>query len=107
MKTIERKKVKEQVTVNGRQVELELDTLDLIETAVNAPTKGGMTASDMHSRIKILDAVRDCRNSPDVLTEISLEDVDYKKLTECVIDCKWSIVSRTILDFVKQFEKNN
>lgn len=105
MKTIELKNEKEKLVFNGQNVEIDMATLELIETVVNSPLKEGITASDMLSRIKILDKVRDIKNDPKAPKELSLEDVDYKKLAEYVGAMKWSVVSRFVLEFTQQFEK--
>ena len=106
MKTIALKNEKETITFNGQPAEVDINTVDLIETCVNHSSREGISASDMFSRIKILDAVRAVKNvKEETPTEISLEDVDYNKLAECVSAMKWTVVSRNILEFCQQFEK--
>lgn len=108
MKTIELVKVKEPVVVNGKTQEVEIATLDLLETAINNPVKGGYSAADMLVRIKLLDLVKTARTNlvlPGFEATISFEDADFAQLKNMVKETKWSILSKTILEFVQNIEK--
>lgn len=105
MKTIELVREKETVTINGRNQELEINTLDLLDTAINAPVKGGYSVSEMSTRLRLIDKVREVRTSPGTPTTITFEDADFKALKQMVADTKWSILSKNILDFCQSFDK--
>ena len=108
MKTIELIKEREDVVINGKTQEIEIGTLELLDTAINSPAKGGYSVSDMLTRIKLLDIVREVRKSQEdgnLPTTISFEDADYKILAQLVKETKWSILSRVILEFCQSFEK--
>lgn len=102
MKSIELKTVTEKV--HGFSEEQEFKTIELIRSAVNynPPIPGsGFDFKNMTDRIRILD-VLDSVNGAETL---SLEDADYENLSRYVKETKWNILSRTIADFVKSFEK--
>lgn len=98
MKTIELKTVSEKV--NGFEEEQEFKTIELIRSAVNFNSGSGFNFTDMTNRLRILDAL----NTP-VEGILQLEDADYENLSRYVKETKWMILSRTIADFVKSFEK--
>jgi hypothetical protein len=103
MKTIQLKTTEEVVIQNNQQIKTEIKTIELLKVALNSPVQGGYTVSDMAQRIKILDNIEkaDKANS----TEFQLEDTDYQALATLVRDTKWSVISRTIVNFVNEFDK--
>lgn len=105
MKTIQLVKTKEPVIIGNRTQEIEINTLDLLETAINSPVKGGYNVSDMLIRIKLLDLIKETKASAEEPTSISFEDADFKALKQMVADTKWSILSKNILEFCQDIEK--
>lgn len=103
MKTIELKKVKEKVVVNNSQQEAEIKTIDLLKVAINAPSQGGYSVSEMSQRLKLLDVVDQAEKSNE--DKVSFEDSDFEVLKKLVKDTKWAIISRTVVDFVTEFDK--
>lgn len=104
MKTLELIKEKENVLVGNKTQEVEISSLDLLEVAINNPVKGGYSAKDMLTRIKLLDVVEATRKL-ETPTTITFEDEHFKALKEMVADTKWNVVSRTILKFCDEIEK--
>lgn len=100
MKTIELKKEKENVVVQGREVEIELSTADLLKTALNSPVQGGYSINDISIRVRLLDLVS---KSEKANSSLELEDADFNSLSEIVQGARWAVVSRFIKDFVEQF----
>ena len=100
MKTIALKTTKEKVVVNGKSLEVDISISDLITTALNAPVKGGYTASDMLTRVRLLDKVEKAKDSD----TLELEDAEYKELGRIVSTASWSIVSRSIAEFIQSFD---
>jgi len=103
MKTLELKKVEETVVINNQQVKTEISYLDLLKIAVNAPSQGGYTVSEMGQRLRILDVINATEKAND--NKIAFEDADFTVLSKLVKDAKWSVISRTIVDFVGEFDK--
>lgn len=107
MKVIELSYEKETVQLNGKDVEFDLSSYELLKTVINSPVQGGYSASDMLSRVRLLDAVTESEKTIDGETRpttIVLEDADYDYLTKLVKEAKWSIVSKVIVNFIKQFD---
>ena len=101
MKTIKLKKVEEVVIHNNQEVRTEIKYSELLRVAINNPVQGGYTVSDMAQRIKLLDVVSKAADS----NEVHFEDADYNVLKTLVKDTKWSIISKTIVDFVNEIDK--
>jgi len=108
MQTIKLIETKEKVLLNYKAVEMTFVTSDLIRTVVNQPIKGGFSASDMVSRIRIIDRLAAAESElivPDSEKTLDLEDADYKALSTMVAETRWPVVSKTILAFVDSFKK--
>lgn len=103
MKSIELKTTIEQVFISGVKKEYEFSTLELIKTAANNCPPGGFAASDMMSRLRIIDAVESCEKQGSPADVINLEDNDYENLKKYVETTKWNVLSRSIVDFIKSF----
>lgn len=103
MKTINLKKVVESIPVNGKTQDIEISTIDLLETSINAPVKGGYSASDIMVRIKLLQVLKSAKESN--ATSVSFEDADFKALQVMVAESRWSVISNTILEFCQEVEK--
>ena len=99
MKSIQLKTVKEKVLFNSAEIEQEFKTIELIKQAVNFTVPAGFNASDMINRIRILDVLDFTKDEI-----LNLEDADYENLKKYVKETRWGIVSRTILEFIKEFE---
>lgn len=104
MKTIKLKKESEIVVIDNAQVNAKIRTTDLIKVGLNSPVQGGYTISEIAFRIRLLDIV-DKADKED-LSEIEIEDADYQALAKIIKDTKWGVVSKTILDFVTEFDNN-
>lgn len=103
MKTIELKKLTEKIVANGKTHDLEISTIELLKTAINNPVQGGYTASDMLTRIKLLDKVE--KAETEEATKIDFEDNQFTALAKIAQDTKWSIVSRFIGEFLESFDQ--
>lgn len=103
MKTLELKKVEETVVVNNQQVKTEIQTSDLLKIAINSPVQGGYTVTEMAQRLKMLDIVDKAEKSNAIV--VDFEDADFTVLAKLVKDTKWNVISRTIVDFVSEFDK--
>lgn len=101
MKTIKLKKVEEVIIHNNQEVKTEIKYSELLRVAINNPAQGGYTVSDMAQRIKLLDVVSKAEGSE----EVSFEDTDFITLKNLVKETKWSIISKTIVDFVNELDK--
>ncbi len=100
MKQIQLKSVKEKVIVNGSELEQEFKTIELIRQAVNFTPPGGFGASDMMNRLRILDSIDKVNGD----VALQLEDADHENLKKYVKETRWGVVSKTIVDFIKEFE---
>jgi hypothetical protein len=112
MKSIELKVFKE--NIQGR--ETFLTTFDLFKSAINAPTQGGLNVDEMTKRLRLLDKVDEHNSLFDIKTEfkeemletkavLELEDADYSKLKELFNEMKWGVVSKSIIEIHKEFNK--
>jgi hypothetical protein len=102
MKSIELKSNKELVVINGKELEIDIVTTDLLRTVLNA-TGQGITASDMLMRIKILDKVEEAEKAKATVLEV--EDNHYAHLQKLVAESKWSVVSKNVCEFIESFDK--
>lgn len=113
MKSIELKVFKE--NIQGR--ETFLTTFDLCKSAINAPTQNGLNVDEMMKRLRLLDKVDEHKSLFDVKPEdfkdemlerkavLELEDADYNKLKELFNEMKWGVVSKSIIEIHKEFNK--
>lgn len=100
-------KIEKDLVIGTKVQDLEITTAELIRTAVNSPVSGGFTSADMINRIRILDflSMAEKKEVPQgELRTLELEDADYANLTQYVKNTKWSIISRTIVEFAEQFK---
>lgn len=104
MKTIQLKKETEKLIINQTQIETELKTTELLRVALNSQVQGGYSIADIAMRVKLLDIVEMAEK--DNATELKFEDASFDALAKIVKETKWSVVSRFILDFVNEFDKN-
>jgi len=104
MKTIQLKKETEKLIINHNQIETELKTIELLKVALNSPVQGGYSIADITIRVRLLDSVEMAER--DNASELKLEDASFAALAKIVKETKWSVVSRFILDFVNEFDKN-
>lgn len=103
MKIIELNKTTEVVTIVGRgKAEMDIDTAGLIRTACNYSAKNGFSMSDISNRLRILNALEDAETKG--CKDLCLEDSDYRNLSALVNECKWNVVSKTILSFGESFK---
>jgi hypothetical protein len=98
MKSIQLKTAKEKVVVNGNEIEQEFKTIELIRQATNFTPPGGFNAADMINRIRILDVLEKANG------ELNLEDADFENLKKYVKETRWGVISKTIVEFINQFE---
>ncbi len=107
MKTVSLKKVEEVVIITIKEAtqpaKIEIATTDLLKIAINSPVQGGYSVSEMLQRIKLLDTVE--KAEKENATEVQFEDADYQTLGALVKSTKWGIISRTIVEFVQEFDK--
>lgn len=107
MKSIILKRVEEVVMATIKETtqsaKVEIATIDLLKIAINTPVQGGYSVSEMSQRIRLLDAVE--KAEKEKATEIQFEDKDYEYLSILVKSTKWGIISRTIVEFVQEFDK--
>ena len=103
MRKIELKKVEETVLINNKQIKTEISYSDLLKVAINAPAQGGYSVSEMSQRLKLFDAVDQAEKNND--GKVAFEDSDFEALKKLVKDTKWSVVSRSVVDFVNEFDK--
>lgn len=120
MKELELKIVKETVMGN----EIIISTYGLLKVAINNTPQGGYTVEDMTTRLKLLDLVEEHKDTftppkdekensipiMDIPREfferrqtLKLEDSDFEKLKALIKLVKWGMVSRFIIETVKQF----
>lgn len=100
MKTIELKKENELVVQGGKEVEADMSTLTLLKATVNSPIQTGFSIEDLSVRLRLLDIFKAI---PEDATSVNLEDSDFQALGKMVKDMRWTVLSRFILNFAKQF----
>lgn len=103
MKTLDLKKVSEKLVANNQLIETEIAYIDLLKIAINSPSQGGYSVSEMAQRIRLLDTVETAEKVG--ANSVSFEDSDYQALAKLMKEAKWSVLSRTIVEFVSQFDK--
>lgn len=103
MKTIKLRKDTEKLNINNTQVETEVKTIELLKVGLNSPVQGGYTILDIAIRVKLLDLIE--KAEKENLSELEIEDADFKALAKIIKDTKWSVISRSILNFVNEFDK--
>lgn len=113
MKTIKLNISKE--NLNGQDVLF--SSYDLLKTAINNPVQGGFDVDEMIKRLRLLeklDAHKEVfskehssieENYLSVNENLELEDADFDKLKELFKNCKWGVVSQTIVDLHQEFSK--
>jgi len=113
MKSIELKVSKE--PIQGRDTFL--TTYDLLKSAINNPSQSGFSVDEMMKRLRLLDKVDEHKGlfdiKPDDFSDsmlerkatLELEDSDFSKLKELFNEMKWGVVSKTIVDLSKEFDK--
>lgn len=101
MKILELKKFEEIVVVDNQQIKTEIKYSDLIKSAVNTPVEGGYTVSEIAQRIRILDIIESAEKIK--ADKVEFEDSDFSVLSNLVKNTKWSVISRTIVNFVNEF----
>lgn len=101
MKTVSLIKAAEKIIVNGKELDVDISTTELLRTIINNPVQGGFSVSEMMNRLKLLEIVEDGEknNKP----EIQFEDSDFTLLGKLAQETKWNILSKTIIAFTKQF----
>jgi hypothetical protein len=112
MKTIQLKITKEKL--NGQDVFF--STYDLLKTAINNPVQGGFDVDEMIKRLRLLnklDAHKEVFSKEYLPNEegyllvnetFELEDADFDKLKELFKNCKWGVVSQTIVDIAAELK---
>ena len=113
MKSIELLVAKE--NIGGR--ETFLTTYDLLKSAINNPTQGGVNVDEMIKRLRLLAEVEKHNELFDIKPEdykdemlerkatLELEDADFTKLKELFKEMKWGVVSKTIVDLSIELDK--
>ena len=74
----------------------ELTTLQLIRQCVDNIPQGGINASEMVKRIKLIDKIEKIKPAVKVL---DLEDEEYQKLKDLEAAITWSIVHKCFIEF--------
>jgi len=112
MKTIQLNIRKEKL--NGQDVFF--NTYELLKTAINNPVQGGFDVDEMIKRLRLLeklDAHKEIFTKEYLPSEegyllvnetFELEDADFDKLKELFKNCKWGVVSQTIVDLAGQLK---
>ncbi len=100
MKTINLYKEKEIVVQGGKEVEADLSTLDLLKATINSPVQGGYSIEEIATRLRLLDIFK---GTHEEATSINIEDADFTALSKMVKDMRWTVLSKFILNFSKQF----
>lgn len=103
MKTVQLKTVNEKLIINNQLSEIEIKYVDLLKMAINTPVQGGYSISEMSQRIRLIDTIDKAEKEGS--TSIQFEDTDYIALAILMKDAKWSVISRSIIEFVQEFEK--
>ena len=75
---------------------IELTTLQLIRQCIDNIPQGGIIASDMAKRIKVIDKIEKIKGSAKL---IDLEDSEYLTLQECEAKITWSIINKCFIEF--------
>ena len=75
---------------------IELSTLQLIRQCVDNIPQGGITATEMTKRIKLIDKIEKIKPTAKVL---DLEDEEYQKLKDLEAVITWSIVNKCFIEF--------
>ena len=113
MKSIKLKVAKE--SIQGRDTFL--TTYDLLKSAINNPSKEGFSVDEMMKRMRLLEKVDAHKDLFDIKpeqfndsmlereVELQLEDSDFSKLKELFNEMKWGVVSKTIVELSKEFDK--
>jgi hypothetical protein len=113
MKSIELKVTKE--FIQGRDTFL--TTYDLLKSAINNPSQSGFSVDEMVKRLRLLNKVDEHKGLFDIKPEdfndstlertaiLELEDSDFSKLKELFKEMKWGVVSKTIVELSKEFDK--
>ena len=83
---------------------------DLLLVCFSVPPKDGYTHRSMKDRIRIEDAVKEAvekaKASPGEEVEIAFEDAHAEVAKSLVEEMKWSIKSRSIVDFIDDVTKS-
>jgi hypothetical protein len=113
MKSIKLKVAKE--SIQGRDTFL--TTYDLLKSAINNPSQSGFSVDEMMKRLRLLEKVDAHKDLFDIKpeqfndsmlereAELELEDSDFSKLKELFNEMKWGVVSKSIIEIHKEFNK--
>lgn len=77
-----------------------LNTKNLIISALENPTEGGFSVTEMRNRLKVMDKV-DALNEESTVLE--LEDAEFETVKNAVKQVKWAILDKFIVEFDDSF----
>lgn len=77
-----------------------LNTKNLIISALENPTEGGFSVTEMRNRLKVMDKVHTLNEESTVL---ELEDAEFDTLKSAVKQVKWAILDKFIVEFEDSF----
>lgn len=77
-----------------------LNTKNLIISALENPTEGGFSVTEMRNRLKVMDKI-DALNEESTVLE--LEDAEFDTLKGAVKQVKWAILDKFIVEFEDSF----
>lgn len=77
-----------------------LNTKNLIISALENPTEGGFSVTEMRNRLKVMDKV-DALNEESTVLE--LEDAEFETVKNAVKQVKWAILDKFIVEFEDSF----
>ena len=78
----------------------EIKYSELLKTCLNVVPKEGFTPSEMRTRLRILDILEKANGT------IELEDADSQLTKKLVADMRWIVLSKDIVAFTEEVEKN-
>lgn len=107
MKSINLSITEEQIEVNTKEgvkpITFKISSVDLLKQAVNSPSKNGYSISEMKQRLRLLDIIEKADNEKS--ETIEFEDADFKTVSDLVRDTKWTVLSKAVIKFSDEFEK--
>ncbi len=98
MKRIDLKKETEVISINGKDTEVPINTIDLLKICINTPIEGGYNIADLSLRLKLLDKIQSPQDD-----FIDFEDQEFSGLSNIIKSAKWNILSKKVLEFIQLF----
>lgn len=86
------KTIKNEETEITNEKKQKLTYFELAEGCINVPPQNGFDIQEMNKRLRVIEKLKG--------KETQMEDADFEKLKECVVNMKWGFLHKDIMKFI-------